>query len=349
MRSARLTLALDSGTLVLPAQGTIAVLNARADDDLSALPAARLRLVQGFRPDHDALAARGLGVAAALPPGPHAAALVCLPRSREAALALIAEAAAAVVPGGPVAVDGQKTDGVDAIHRLLRARLAVAPPLAKAHGKLFTFAAGPEIEELLKDWRARERVVEGGFVTLPGVFSAEGPDRGSVLLAAALPARLPGRGVDLGAGWGFLARAALAREGVAALDLVEAEAVALACARRNVTDPRAAFHWADAAAFRPARPADWVICNPPFHGGRDADPALGAAFIAAAARMLAPQGVLWLVANRHLPYDAVLAAHFRELAEAGGDAAYRVVRAAHPVARPPGARPQPPRIVPRNP
>ena len=45
--------------------------------------------------------------------------------------------------------------------------------------------------------------------------------------------------VDLGAGWGFLARAILARDGVRQLDLVEAEAAALDCARRNVTDPRA--------------------------------------------------------------------------------------------------------------
>ena len=94
------------------------------------------------------------------------------------------------------------------------------------------------------------------------------------------------------------------------LDLVEAEADALACARLNVTDPRARFHWADATAWQPDSLLDAVVMNPPFHVGRDADPALGAAFIRAARRMLAPNGSLWLVANRHLPYDAALTEHF---------------------------------------
>jgi 16S rRNA (guanine1207-N2)-methyltransferase len=71
--------------------------------------------------------------------------------------------------------------------------------------------------------------------------------------------------------------------------------------------------------------------NPPFHQGRDADPGLGIAFIGAAARMLSPPGVLWLVANRHLPYDRALTALFRDIQDIGGDAAFRVIRASHPL------------------
>jgi 16S rRNA (guanine1207-N2)-methyltransferase len=74
-----------------------------------------------------------------------------------------------------------------------------------------------------------------------------------------------------------------------------------------------------------------VVMNPPFHTGRDADPALGVGFIGAAARMLSPAGVLWLVANRHLPYDRSLTTLFREVQEIGGDAAFRVMRASHPI------------------
>ena len=106
--------------------------------------------------------------------------------------------------------------------------------------------------------------------------------------------------------------------------------IALDCARLNITDPRAAFHWADATSYRPSGPVSAVVCNPPFHTGRDADPGLGAAFITAARRMLAPDGVLWLVANRHLPYDATLAALFLEVEDVGGDSAFRVIRARKP-------------------
>ncbi|MCE6959426.1 methyltransferase [Cereibacter sphaeroides] len=325
MRSARLTLALETGAVVLPDAGSIAVYRPRAGDDLSALPKDRLLIVQGFRPEHDAFAAQGYRVAVEGGQG-HAAAIVCLPRSRDEARALLAEAAAAVEPGGPIVVDGQKTDGIEAIYRDLGERLAVSATLSKAHGKLFTFAAGPGLE----DWAARLTAVEGGFRTLPGVFSADAPDRGSALLLAALPAELSGRVVDLGAGWGYLSRAVLERPHVKRLDLVEAEHAALACARLNVTDPRAFFHWADATRFRLSKAADVVVCNPPFHTTREADPALGLGFLQAAARLLQPQGVLWLVANRHLPYDRGLRALFREVEEIGGDAAFRIVRASRP-------------------
>ena len=134
----------------------------------------------------------------------------------------------------------------------------------------------------LAEWVASAWQIEDGFVTLPGVFSAEGPDRASVLLAAALPPKLPPAVADFGAGWGYLSRAILARQGVSSLDLIEAEADALDCARVNITDPRARFHWADATTIRPAKLWDAVVMNPPFHNGREADPGLGIAFIRAA-------------------------------------------------------------------
>ena len=326
MRSARLTLALDSGAITLPETGRIHVFRPRAGDDLSALPKDRLTIITGFRPDYDAFAAAGYAVTVCAT-GKAGAALVCLPRSKAGARALVAEASARVVPGGPVIVDGQKTDGIDAMLHDIRARVDTSVPVAKAHGRIFSFPAGP----VFSDWAGVETVTEDGFVTVPGVFSADGPDRGSRLLAAALPARLPGRIVDLGAGWGFLARAILARDGVRQLDLVEAEAAALDCARRNVTDPRARFHWADAVSFRPEGAIDAVVCNPPFHVTRAAEPGLGAAFIRAAAAMLPPGGTLWLVANRHLPYGAVLTETFREVEDIGGDGAFRLVHASRPV------------------
>jgi 16S rRNA (guanine1207-N2)-methyltransferase len=230
-----------------------------------------------------------------------------------------------VAPGGVIAVDGQKTDGIDTALKELRARVDLSESLSKAHGKLASFNAGPD----LSDWLARPAVVDG-FQTLPGVFSADGPDRGSVLLAKALPIKLSGKVADLGAGWGYLSRAILERPGVKRLDLVEAEAEALDCARANITDPRARFHWADATSFRPETLLDAVVMNPPFHVGRDADPGLGAAFIRAARRMLAPNGSLWLVANRHLPYDGALSEHFLLHEEVAGDGGFRVIHALKP-------------------
>ena len=331
MRSDRLTLALEAGLLPLPAEGRILVLRPRAGDDLSALPQGRVQVVTGFRPDADAFAALGYDVAQE-PQGRFAAALVCVPRARDHAHALLAQAAAAVMPGGAVLVDGQKTDGIESLWRDLRAAGAEpTPALSKAHGKIFAFAAGAALPAA---WAAADRDI-GGFVTRPGVFSADGPDAGSALLAAALPARLPSRVADLGAGWGYLSRAILAREGVQECHLIEAEAEALACARLNIPDPRAQFHWADATRFRAPAPFGAVVCNPPFHTGRDADPTLGIAFLRAAAGMLTTSGTLWLVANRHLPYERVLAETFREVEDLPGTPVFRLYRASRPIPRRP--------------
>jgi len=73
-----------------------------------------------------------------------------------------------------------------------------------------------------------------------------------------------------------------------------------------------------------------VLCNPPFHPGRRPDPELGRAFIAAAAGMLAPQGSLWLVANRHLPYEAALEALFADVRPLGADPRYKLIHASRP-------------------
>ena len=319
-------MALNTGAMVLPDSGTIAVIRPRIGDDLSSLPKDRVSVITGFRPDYDAFAQQGYATAP-ITSGPYAAAIICLPRAKTDARAVLADAARVVHPGGTIIVDGQKTDGVDSVYKDLRALLAVSEPLAKAHGKIFSFVAGPD----LKSWAASPQTVDGGFITQPGMFSADGPDRGSALLAAALPAKLPARVVDLGAGWGYLARAILARENVTSLDLVEADHTALECARQNISDARAAFHWADATSFRPSAPVGAVVCNPPFHTTRDADPALGIAFLVAAHRMLSGSGTLYLVANRHLPYDRVLTALFREVEVIGGDGAFKLTRAGFPI------------------
>ena len=135
---------------------------------------------------------------------------------------------------------------------------------------------------------------------------------------------------DLGAGWGYLSAAILQRTDVVSVDLVEADRTALNCAERNITDARARFHWADATVWESSRKLDAVVMNPPFHSGRTADPDLGKAFIAAAARLLAPSGSLWLVANRHLPYEATLTEGFGAVQEVAGSSRFKVLQASRP-------------------
>jgi len=165
-----------------------------------------------------------------------------------------------------------------------------------------------------------------GLWTQPGVFSWDRPDPGTRRLVAALPA-FAGRGADLGCGLGVLARAVLAGADVTRLDLVDVDARAIAAARRNVADPRARFHWADARLAPELAGLDFVVMNPPFHAGGVEDRGLGQAFIRRARQILRPGGVLWLVANRRLPYEAVLRELFARADPVSEDGAYKIYQA----------------------
>lgn len=324
MSASRLTLALDGGALVLPETGAIAALLPAPETDLSALPRDRVRVVQPFRPHHDHFAGLGFACTAG-GDAPCAVAILTVPRAKAQARTMVAVANDRATE--LVVLDGAKTDGIDSLLKEIRKRVSVEGPIAKAHGKIFWFRPDPGA---FADWRAPAEQVVEGFHTAPGVFSADGIDPASRLLADALPSHVGRHVADLGAGWGYLSARLLADSGLETLDLVEADHAALACARLNIADPRARFHWADATAWTPAEPLDAVVMNPPFHTSRAADPNLGRGFIDAAARALKPHGVLWMVANRHLPYETALTQRFGEVAEIAGNNRFKILRAARP-------------------
>ena len=325
MLSSRLTLALDDGLLRLPEAGRIAVLSPSADADLSALPKERVQVISRWFPVHEAFLQAGYDVAIA-PSGRYATSVLCLPRAKAESRASVA--AALSVTDGPLWIDGQKTDGVESLLKDLRKRGDVGDVVVKAHGKLFS------VEDAdVADWVGQPGSITSetgeAFQTAPGVFSADGVDPGSFALAEILPRDLKGHVIDLGAGWGYLGAAILRSEKVTRLDLVEADHTALEAARANISDPRAEFHWADAQNIRCDR-ADHVVTNPPFHTGRAAEPSLGQNFILAAARLLKPKGRLWLVANRHLPYERTLESAFREVRTLSETQGYKITEARAP-------------------
>ena len=67
--------------------------------------------------------------------------------------------------------------------------------------------------------------------------------------------------------------------------------------------------------------------NPPFHDAGHESKGLGIAFIARAAELLRPGGVCWLVANRHLPYEAALEEKFRSVAPVAEARGFKVIEA----------------------
>jgi len=322
MSRVRLSLALESGQLALP-DGPLLAFGLGAEDELGAFDKSRTTIVQPFFPDHEALERRGFK-ADTEAEGDVATALVSLPRSKPLAREWIAEACNAA-KGGLVIVDGAKTDGVESILKEVKKRTSISGSFSKAHGRLFWFEAVD-----FADWHQGMSQNADDYITMPGVFSADGVDPASKLLADTLPEKFKGSVADLGAGWGYLSSRLIEREKVKQVHLIEADKRALDCARVNVTSEKAVFHWADATTFKMQDRVDNVVMNPPFHTERKADPELGKRFISAAARLLKSSGQLFLVANRHLPYETILSERFAFVQEGAGDGRFKTFVAAKP-------------------
>ena len=171
---------------------------------------------------------------------------------------------------------------------------------------------------------------ELGLWSQPGLFNWDRIDPGSQLLIDHLPL-FWGRGADLGCGIGVLARSVMLKAPSLSMTLIDLDQRALEMARRNVPGSHVTTLWADVrtASTLPTG-LDFVVMNPPFHDGGEEDRALGHAFIEKAALMLRPGGVLWLTANRHLPYEATLTPLFEtvnQVAQAKGFKIYSAQKA----------------------
>lgn len=328
------------GVLAWPAGGRVLFLRARDGWALRRFDVSALICEQGFKPFSDALQRAGLQVREE----PEAddgerfdLVLVLPPRQRDEARALLARAVASVAPGGRVVACQANDEGAKSGEADLKALAGAGGVLTKQHCRVFWTQPlhGAADADLLAKWRALDaprRIADGRYLSRPGVFAWDRLDAGSRLLVEHLPADLGGRAADLGAGFGYLSDALLRRNpGIVALDLHEAEARALAMARHNLAGQaqRVAlgYLWHDVTAGLVQR-YDVIVTNPPFHApGRAERPDIGRRFIAVAAEALNPGGRLWLVANRHLPYEAVLDEAFgqaRIVAERDG---YKVVEA----------------------
>lgn len=260
------------------------------------------------------------GRSGALPPPAQALILLLPARQREAARAEAARCLQALAPGGRLLAACANDQGARAFESDLRQLCPALEVQSKHKCRLLLAHADAVDAEACAAWAVLDGarpidtggLVERPLLGAPGLFAVDRIDSGSALLIEHLPASLAGAVADLGSGLGVLSAAALERcPGIASLDLYEASARAVALSRSNLSDARVPLrtHWQDVCIGIKGR-FDAVLCNPPFHAGARADTAIGQAFLRSAAGCLKPGGEAWIVANAHLPYEAVLAERF---------------------------------------
>ncbi|MEO8747424.1 MAG: class I SAM-dependent methyltransferase [Rhodanobacter sp.] len=328
----------DTSQLALPAEGGVLFLRARAGLRLREMARRGWLCEQSFLPFADELSRSGLQVGEPAAGERFRLVLVLPPRQRDEARALFARALGLVAPGGTVVASMPNAEGAKSGEADL-AKLAGSVHHMSKH-KCRVFWAKPGVGDidasLQAQWLALDspRVICEGYVSRPGLFAWDRIDRASALLAEHIPRDLHGRVADLGAGYGYLACQMVPCPGVNAIDLYEADARALEPARLNLARAQRdagreialGVHWHDVTRGLPQR-YDAIVSNPPFHQGRADLPELGRAFITSAADALLPNGRLLLVANRHLPYEAILARRFAEVHTLVTQEGFKVIEA----------------------
>ena len=328
----------DTGELTLPSDGRVLFLNARDGTAARAHFGPHWLAEQPFKPFADALERAGLRVGTPHDEERFPWVLLLPPRQRQAARALFAHAMRYLAPQGIVVVSVPNAEGAKSAEADFAALAGPLRCVSRHKCRTFWTAPGakPDVA-LTKAWLALDelREIAPGLCSRPGLFAWDRIDAASALLAAQLPSDLHGRVADLGAGYGYLATQVIARcPDVTAIDLYEADARALEPARRNLDHAlrdsgrmvQTHAYWHDVTAGLPRR-YDAIVSNPPFHQGRADLPQLGRAFIAAAADALRPHGGLWLVANRHLSYEATLTARFAEVRAVAVQGGFKVIAA----------------------
>ncbi len=225
--------------------------------------------------------------------------------------------------GGFLVFAADNKAGVKSLRKWVSSKAEISGDFSKHHAVVFWVLKKGE------NWPPHiEQTETGKYQIGPGMFSADGPDAGSVLLASYFDQRIRGKVADFGAGWGYLAGELLEKsDRIDSIDLHEANWSALEAAKQNVKSDIATFHWTDIVTEAPRGPFDWIVMNPPFHTNRAAEPEIGSKFIEAAAKALPQGGRLLMVANRNLPYERTLSGVFRKVAQLADSGGFKVIEA----------------------
>ncbi len=254
-------------------------------------------------------------------------------KSRDETLAWFAMARQQLAPGGTIVVAMPNTAGASRFEKELAQATGNVTSIQKNKCRAFHATdVGNWNESLFAAWSelgSPREIPNTAFTAQAGIFSCDHIDPGSLLLAEHLPRHLHGNVADLGAGWGFLSDAALRKcPNISRIDLFEADARALACARSNLSHHAREIHchWHDVTTGLPSA-YDAIVMNPPFHTGQATDIGLGRIFLTIAASSLKRGGKLLLVANRQLPYEGLLDACNLAWRKTHEDQSYKILSA----------------------
>jgi 16S rRNA (guanine1207-N2)-methyltransferase len=252
--------------------------------------------------------------------------------------------------GGVALVAGPRRGGADVAATALRAGFDTVTLLAYRKGHRVYRATGlrqPSMEPMMTGptataspdaaWLSSERVsLRGHEIHLlqdDRIFARGRLDPATAMLAGCVAVPPAADVLDLGCGGGVLGILAALLEPTSRVTLADADPLAVEASRRNAAlngVENVSVHLSDVLADLPGRTFDLVLMNPPFHQGRTQDVGIAHRFIAEAGAALRPGGTLYVVCNRFLRYEPVIAQHVGPAREVAGDPRYKVLVAQRP-------------------
>lgn len=243
---------------------------------------------------------------------------------------LIWEAFHALRLGGKCYIAGANDEGVKPAVRLLESIFGVARLEAQHSGHRMAVATKAQIApssltegtspyldpDHFREVSVTLKGIAHTLFSRPGVFSWEHLDEATQILGDLMDIRAGETVLDLGGGAGALGLTAASLSGTGRVLMVDADAEAVRCAARGVAKASLAnveLRASDVGGAVGDERFDVVVSNPPFHQGKATDLMVPQQFIADAHAHLHVGGRLYLVANRTLPYEKVIADRFGDV------------------------------------
>lgn len=233
--------------------------------------------------------------------------------------------------GQEVLIIGENRAGVRSVEKLLEPYGEIAKIDSARRCGLYHFCLKKQPHfDLEKYWKTYQHPALNDLkiFSLPGVFSANELDQGTMLLLSTIHNSIRGRVLDLGCGAGVIGSYLKQQNPNVELTMTDIHAMALASAKRTLAENNLQGEVLASDVFSDIQGKfDLIISNPPFHDGIDTAYQAVTDLIKQAKWYLNSGGELRIVANAFLPYPDLLDQYFGQhqvLAKTGKFKVYSV-------------------------
>jgi 16S rRNA (guanine1207-N2)-methyltransferase len=261
--------------------------------------------------------------------------LLFMPKAKQEAGLWLSTALPTLKINGDIFLIGENKGGVSAAPKLLQPYSSNVQKLDSArhcslfYAKLSSSVAQPRIDDLYTDYSFHLEPTQPilQISALPGVFSAKELDEGTQLLLASLP-ELGGDILDIGCGAGVIGATLCHRYPTAKVVMTDINALALSSAKKTLMINGLTAQVSASDMFSDiSSEFDFIISNPPFHAGLNTHYAATEKMLRQAPSHLKRHGQVFLVANKFLRYEPILAEVFHSVSVVSENSRFKIIRA----------------------